>query len=187
MRKLLPVLFCVMLLVVSCSLTKTPAELAIKTAEEALKVVRTEAAQLVPDQLAAIEATLSGAKQSFEKGDYQAALAAAKDLPAKIKDLADAVEAKKAALPQDWKDLTAELPKLISSAKASIAKAKGVDKAVLEDAKKGVAEMNTAWTEAQAVFKEGKLMEAVTKAKEIKAKAIKILESVGVGYATASK
>jgi len=66
-----------MLLVVSCSLIKTPAQLAIK---------------------AAIEATLNGAKQSFEKGDSKAALAAAKDLPAKIKDLAAAIEARKAEL-----------------------------------------------------------------------------------------
>jgi len=182
MKKLLPVLFCVMLLVVSCSMIKAPAQLAIKTAEEALNTVRTEAAKFVPEQLADMEAALAGAKQSFEKGEYKAAIAAAKDLPLKIKDLTAAIEARKAELPQDWQALAAEMPKLISGTKNTVEQATaelGPDNAALESARTGMAEMETAWTEAQEAFKTGNLFEAVNKAKEIKAQAAQIMASLG--------
>jgi len=179
MKKLLPILFCVMLLVVSCSMVKAPAQLAIKTAEEAMNTVRNEAANFVPEQLAEMEATLVEAKQSFEKGEYKAAIAAAKDLPLKVKELAAAIEVKKAELPQAWTDLSAEMPKLIASVKTAVAKAKGVDKTVLAEAKTAVNGMPEAWKEAQDDFKAGKLYEAVTKASGIKEKASKIMASLG--------
>jgi len=172
-----------MLLVVSCSMLKTPAQLAIKAAEEALNTVRAEAGQFVPEQLAAIEATLSDAKQSFEKGDYKAALAAAKDLPAKIKDLAANIEAKKAELPQAWADLAAELPKLITDTRSAVAQVTaelGSDKPVFKAAEAGVAEMNAAWNEAQESFKTGNLAKAVSQAREIKAKAAQVMNSLGL-------
>ncbi|MDP2808393.1 MAG: hypothetical protein Q8O74_09700, partial [bacterium] len=154
-------------------------QLAIKTAEEALNTVRAEAAQFVPEQLAAMEAALAEAKQSFEKGEYTAAIAAAKDLPLKIKDLAAAIEARKTELPQAWADLSAEMPKLIAGVKAAIAKAKGVDKTVLDEAKSTVDGLPGAWTEAQEDFKAGKLYEAVTKAAGIKEQAARIMASLG--------
>jgi hypothetical protein len=187
MKKLFSVLFFVMLLVVSCSMIKAPAELAIKAAEEALKVVRPEAAQFFPEQLGVIEITLTNAKQAFEKGEYRAALKSAKDLPAQIKDLADAIEVKKAELPQNWTELSAELPKLIASANISVAKSKWGDQAALEEAKSEVALLNTAWTEAQKEFKAGNLFVAVAKAKDIKARAENILNNFGAATATASQ
>ena len=179
MNKLLPVLFCVMLLVVSCSMVKAPAQLAIKTAEEAMNTIRNEAANFVPEQLAELEAALAEAKQSFEKGEYKAAIAAAKDLPLKVKDLAAAIEAKKAALPQDWQALSDEMPKLIASVKTAVSKARGVDKTVLAEAKTAADGMPEAWKQAQEEFKAGKLYEAVTKASGIKEQAAKIMASLG--------
>ncbi|MBI5805449.1 hypothetical protein HZA73_05335 [candidate division TA06 bacterium] len=179
MKKLLPVLFCVMLLVVSCSMVKAPAQLAIKTAEEAMNTVRAEAAKFVPEQLADMEAVLASAKQSFETGDYKAALASAKDIPAKIKDLASAIEAKKAALPQDWQALSTEMPKLIANVKSAVSKARGVDKTVLAEAKTAVDGMPEAWKQAEEEFKAGKLYEAVTRASGIKQQAAKIEASLG--------
>ena len=183
MKKLLPVLFCVMLLVVSCSMVKAPAQLAIKTAEEAMNTVRAEAAQFVPEQLADMEAVLAAAKQSFETGDYKAALAGAKDIPAKIKDLSTAIEAKKAALPQDWQALAAEMPKLIANVKSAVSKARGVDKKVLAEARTAVDGMPEAWKQAEEEFKAGKLYEAVTKASGIKEKAAKIMADLGMNTA----
>jgi len=168
-----------MLLVVSCSMVKAPAQLAIKTAEEAMNTVRNEAAKFVPEQLAEMEAALAEAKQSFEKGEYKAAIAAAKDLPLKVKDLASAIEAKKAALPQDWQALADEMPKLIANVKSAVSKARGVDKKVLAEAKTAVDEMPEVWKQAQEDFKAGKLYEAVTKASGIKEKAAKIMASLG--------
>lgn len=179
MKKTLPALFCVMLLAVSCSVVKAPAQLAIKTAEEALNTVRAEAAKFVPEQLADLEGILASAKQSFETGDYKAALAGAKDLPVKVKDLASAIEAKKAALPQAWTELSAEMPKLISNVKSAVSKARGADKTVLNEARIAADGMPEAWEQAQEEFKAGKLYEAVTKATWIKEQAAKIEASLG--------
>lgn len=182
MKKLIPVLCCAVLLIAGCSLSKTPAQMAIKAAEEALNTVRAEAQQYVPDQLAMLENTLANAKNSFDKGDYNAAIASAKDIPLKIKDLATAIEAKKAELPKTWTALAAEMPKLIAATKASVAKAKGVDKAVLDEAKAGVDGMPATWAKAEESFKAGNLAEAVGRATELKDRAIKILADCGVKY-----
>jgi hypothetical protein len=179
MKKLIPVLCCAALLFAGCSLSKTPAQAAIKAAEEALNAVRAEAQQFVPEQLAMLETALANAKNSFAKGDYNAAITAAKDIPLKIKDLATSIEAKKAELPKMWEDMAKEMPKLIASTKAAVAKAKGVDKAVLDEAKAGVDAMPAAWTKAEESFKAGNLAEAVGRATELKDQAAKIMADIG--------
>jgi hypothetical protein len=187
MKKLIPVLCCAALLFAGCSLSKTPAQAAIKAAEEALNTVRAEAQQFVPEQLAVLETALANARNSFDKGDYNAAIATAKDIPLKIKDLASAIEAKKAELPKVWADLAKEMPKLIAATKASVAKAKGVEKSVLDEAKAGVDAMPAAWTKAEESFKAGNLAEAVGRATELKDQAAKILASIAPKTETAGK
>jgi hypothetical protein len=179
MKTLLPVLCCVALLFAGCSLSKTPALAAIKAADEALNTVRAEARQFVPDQLAMLETALANARNSFDKGDYTAAIAAAKDIPLAIKDLATAIEAKKAELPKVWDALAKDMPKLIADTKAAVAKAKGVDQAVLDEAKAGVDAMPATWAKAEEAFKAGNLAEAVGRATELKDQAAKILANVG--------
>jgi hypothetical protein len=179
MKKLLPVLCCAALLFAGCSLSKTPAQAAIKAADQALNTVRAEAQQFVPEQLAMLENALANARNSFDKGDYNAAIAAAKDIPMAIKNLATAIETKKAELPKVWDALTKDMPKLIADTKTAVAKAKGVDKAVLDEAKAGVDAMPATWTKAQEAFKAGNLAEAVGRATEIKDQAAKILADIG--------
>ena len=77
----------------ACSAVKAPAAAAIKLADQALAAVRPEAAQYVPDQLKAVEDALAAAKDNFQKGEYQQALAGAQDVAAKVKDLASAAAA----------------------------------------------------------------------------------------------
>jgi tRNA U34 5-methylaminomethyl-2-thiouridine-forming methyltransferase MnmC len=178
MKKLVTVLCCGALLIAGCSLSKAPAQAAITAAEEALNLVRAEAQQFVPDQLAMLETALGNAKNSFTKGDYNAAIAAAKDIPLKIKDLTAAIEAKKAELPKVWEALAKDVPKLIASTKAAVAKAKGVDPAMLDQAKASLDEMPATWTKAQAAFKDGNLAEAVGRATEITDQCAKIAADI---------
>lgn len=178
MKKLITVLCCGALLIAGCSLSKAPAQAAIKAAEEALNVVRAEAQQFVPDQLAMLETALGNAKNSFTKGDYNAAIAAAKDIPLKIKDLTAAIEAKKAELPMVWESLAKEMPKLIAATKTSVDRAKGVEKETLDAAKASVNEMPATWAKAQEAFKAGNLAEAVGRATEIKDLCAKIAADI---------
>ncbi len=179
MKKLIPVLCCAALLVAGCGLSKAPAQAAIKAAEEALNAVRAEAQQFVPDQLALLDTALANARNSFEKGDYNAAIAAAKDVPLKIKDLAAAIEARKAELPMVWEKMAKEMPKVIADAKTAVAKAKGVEKETLAAAKAGVDGMPAAWKQAEEAFKAGNLAEAVGRATELKQQAEKIMADLG--------
>jgi hypothetical protein len=178
MKKILPVLCCVALLFTACSLSKTPAQLAIKTAEEALTAVSVEARKYVPDQLAPVEAALTDAKNLFEKGDYKAALAGAKDLPLKVKDLAVAVESRKAELPKIWEGMAASLPKLIAETKAVIASARGADKAVVATAKADVKGMEASLAKAKEACKSGDFFGAVNIGTEMQGLAAKIKASL---------
>ena len=91
-----------LMLVVGCSRDKEPAEAAIKAAEAAVGAAKAEAAKYVPDQVKGVEDALKAAKDAFEKKEYTQALNAAKDLPAKAKELATAAAAKKAELTKAW-------------------------------------------------------------------------------------
>ena len=65
------VLCCVAL--VACS-QKGPAEAALTAAQTAVDGVKTEAAKYVPDQAKGLLASLTAAREAFDKGDYKVAL-----------------------------------------------------------------------------------------------------------------
>jgi hypothetical protein len=186
MKKLTIALCCLSLglLIAGCGMGKAPAQAAIAGAEQALNAVREEAVKFVPDQFAAIEKVVNDAKAAFDKSDYAAALNIAKDVPAKVKDLYTAIEAKKAELPKTWEDLSKAMPAMIAEAKAFVAKAKGVDKEVMETAKADVKGLDATWAKAQEAFKAGNLIDAVNDATGIKDKIEQIKASLAPKVAT---
>ncbi|MGA2955604.1 MAG: hypothetical protein ABSF48_07780 [Thermodesulfobacteriota bacterium] len=189
MKKCFPfiALFVVGLFFVACSRDKGPAEAAIKAAEEALNATKAEASKYVPDQVKSVEDALKAAKDSFAKGEYTAALNSAKDLPAKAKDLDSAAAAKKAELAKSWEEMSGSVPKMVEDIKAKLDALekskrlpKGMEKAKLEGAKAGLAEITQGWTDADNAFKAGNLTDALTKAKTVKEKATGIMTSLGM-------
>jgi hypothetical protein len=175
------------LAIVGCSTAKAPADAAIKAAEDALNAARPEAAKFVPDQLASLEATLQSAKDNFQKGEYQAALTAAQDLPDKIKDLAAAASAKKDQLMKSWADLSGGLPKMIEAVQSRMGileKSRrlpaNLDKAKFEEAKSSLATVTQSWSDATAAFGSGNLTDAVAKAQSVKDKTTGIMELLGM-------
>lgn len=169
MRKLVMALGCLALVLaaVSCSL-KAPAQATIKAGEEALNVVRAEAAKYVPDQLAAVEKILTDAKAALEKGDYKTAMQIAKEIPQKANDLKAAIEARKAELPGVWAELAKAVPKIVADTKAAVAKAKGLDKKTKDEAGAKIKEMEETWKKAEGEFKQNNLVEAVNMAEQVK-------------------
>jgi hypothetical protein len=179
-KKLIIALCCLSigLLAVGCGMGKAPAQAAITAGETALAAVKDEAVKYVPDQVAAIEKVLADAKAAFDKSDYAAALNTAKDVPAKVKDLYTAIEAKKAELPAVWEGLAKDMPKLIAEVKSFVAKAKGADKEAMETAKADVKGLDATWAKAQEAFKAGNLIDAVNEATGIKGKIEQIKASL---------
>ncbi len=189
---LVAVLLVGLMMVVGCSRDKEPAEAAIKAAEAAIGAAKAEAMKYVPDQVKGVEDALKAAKDAFEKKEYTQALNAAKNLPGKVKDLAAA--AKKAELTKAWEEIAGAVPKMMEDIKGrvdSLAKSKklpkGMDKAKVEGAKAGLAEITQAWTDADNAFKGGNIGDAIAKGNAVKAKATEIMGALGMQAAPAVK
>jgi nucleotide-binding universal stress UspA family protein len=104
------VLFVSVSFLMACSGGKSAAELAIKTAEEAVNATKAEAAKIVPDQVKSLEDALAAAKEKVIKGEYKEALGEATALAGKAKDVLAAAKAKKEELTKKWTELTQGLP-----------------------------------------------------------------------------
>ena len=128
MRKLLVCgLMVLPLVVVGCS--KGPAEAALKAADEAIAKVAPDAEKFVPDQFKTLTDAAAAAKASFDKGDYAAALAAAKDLPAKATEVMTAATAKKDELMGQWNVLSKDMPILVADWQKKFDELVGVEEA----------------------------------------------------------
>jgi len=174
MRKLLVLgLMVLPLLVVGCS--KGPAEAALKAADEAIAKVAPEAEKFVPDQFKALTDAAAAAKASFDKGDYAATLAAAKDLPAKATEVMAAATAKKDEMTGLWKGMAETLPAQVAgltekvNALAAMKKLpKGLEPAKLDEVKIRLADISGMWTKATEAFKGGDLNGALEMAGNVK-------------------
>ena len=171
----------------ACSDPKAPAEKALKAAEEALNSVKTETMKYVPDQVKSVEDALKAAKDTFAKGDYAGATSAANAVAAKAKDLVSVSAARKAELTKDWEELNAGMPMTIAAIQSRVDELsrsrklpKNLDKAKLESARSGLAEVSKSWDEASNAYKEGSLADALAKGKGAKEKAAQIMSSLGM-------
>lgn len=177
----------VSIIAVSCATQKAPAEAAITAADTAFGAAKAEAVKYVPDQVKGVEEAIAAAKDSFAKGDYQAALTAAQAIPAKVTELTAAATAKKNDLTKTWTSLSAGLPKAVEAIQSRVdmlAKAKklpaNLDKAKFASAQDGLKAITATWTEATTAFGAGNLQDAVTKAGAVKTKAAEVLGLLGM-------
>ena len=166
---------------------KEATEAAINAAQTAINTASAEAAKYVPDQLKAAQDTLQSAKDALAKGDYTAALAAAKDAASKASDLAKAVAAKKDELMKGWASLSETMPKSMDQVKAKLdaysrgAKMPaGMDKSKLAEAKEQYAQLKQSWADAAAAAQQGNLGDAMQKASSVKEVLAKLMEMLGI-------
>lgn len=171
----------------ACNSGKAPAEAAMKLAEEAVNGARTEAANLVPDDMKSLSDDLNVAKDAMAKGDYKAALASASSIQQKANDVIAKAKAKKDELTKSWAEMSDSLPKMMDAIKSRVdilSQAKklpaGMDAAKLASAKDGLAAATTAWGQAQDAFKAGNWTDAMAKASDVKAKATEVMATLGM-------
>jgi hypothetical protein len=177
MRRILSVALVLVVggMLASCSTEKTAATAAIQAAETAWTAAKDDVMKILPADAKAVEDAIAGAKASLEQGDAKAALAAAKDLPARIQQLTASLAAKKTELSGTWDAMNAALPGAVTAAQEKVdalAKSRrlprGLDQATFDSAKASLAEATQAWTDAQAAQQSGNLAEAVAKATQVK-------------------
>jgi len=163
----------------ACANQKEPAATAISGIETAVNAASADASKYIPDQLADVKSKLGDLKAAFDKQDYKAVLAGAPAILSSAQALAASAAAKKdeimKALSSDWTGLAASVPDLVSAVQSRVAilsKSKKVPAGIdLAAAKSGIADATSAWDKAKAAFAAGNLDEAVTTAKDVKAKA----------------
>lgn len=183
--------FACMAFLFACADDKTPATTAVTAAEDAVKTInKDDAMKYAADKYAAIEKELAAAKDSMGKKDYKAALASAKDIPAKVPGVIQAIaEGKKAELAKTWEEASAGLPALFDQIQNRInvlskSKAK---KSAADAAKSGLSDVKKLWADAQEMYKAGKMKEAGDALKSIKAKTSELLTSLGMPVPDALK
>jgi hypothetical protein len=173
-------IFMAAMIMSACAGQKEPAQKLIGDIEATVTAASAEAAKYVPDQLADVQSKLGGLKASFDKADYAAVATGAPAVLSAAKSLATAAAAKKdeilKALDDQWTGLAGSLPAEVSavqnridllSKKSSKKLAAGID---LDAAKAGAGNAASLWSKAQAAFAAGNLEEAVSTAKDVKAR-----------------
>jgi len=199
-KRILVTLLCAVigLALVACAASnKDAASTAIKAAEDAFNAVKGEAMKYVPDKVKPIEDSIKAAKDTFDKGNYDAALSAAKAIPDKVKDLSAAAAAKKAELTKAWGEMSEGMPKMLDAVKSRLdilSQSKklpaGLDKAKLDGAKSGYETAAKMWEDAKTAFAGGNLTDAMAKATTVKEKAVEVMMTLGMqvpAAATATK
>ncbi|HZF26994.1 MAG TPA: hypothetical protein VEZ88_12085 [Steroidobacteraceae bacterium] len=184
-------------LVGACTNYKEPAQAAISQAESALDAMSVDAQKYLPDKYKEVQDAVDAAKATFEKNDYKGALAAAKDLPAKVTELGTEVAAAKqqaiAALTDTWNSLSADLPRMVDTIQSRVdmlSKSKklpkNLDQATFDSAKAGLGELKGMWNAATQSFNSGNVEDAVAKAKTVQAKGTEVMAQLGMQAPPAS-
>ena len=175
MRKLLILgLMVLPLLAAGCS--KGPAEAALKAADEAIAKVAPDAEKFVPEQFKTLTDAAAAAKASFDKGEYAAALEAAKDLPAKATEVMTAATAKKDEMVGEWNVLSKDMPILVADWQKKfdeLVASKKLPKTAtperIEELKGKLAEVSATWTKATEAFNAGDIKGALENGASVKA------------------
>ena len=163
-----------------CASQMEPAQRSISDIEASVSAAAPEAAKYVPDQLNDVQTRLGDLKAAFDRQDYGAVATAAPAVLNEAMGLASAAAAKKAevvsGLNEQWTSLSGAVPAYMTairnridllSKKSARKLAVGID---LDAAKSALSDATSLWSKAQGAFGNGNMDEAVTAAKDVKAK-----------------
>lgn len=179
------------LVLAACGNQMEPAQKALSEIESTVAASSAEAVKYVPNKVEEVNGKLAELKAAFDKKDYKAVVMGAPALLADAKALATEAAAKKdeymKLLGGEWTKLSASLPQGVTAIEARMAELKktrklpaGVTKDAVAAAGTGLEQVKATWTEATAAFGEGKIEEAVAKAKGLQPKVDEILLTLGV-------
>jgi DNA repair exonuclease SbcCD ATPase subunit len=175
-------------IVAACGTAQKDAiDAAINAAQSAINAVQAEAAKYAPDQLQAAQSTLQNAKDELAKGDYPAALSAARDAANKARELASTATSKKDEWTKTWNETSSTVPKTLNQIKAKLDAyahgarlPEGMDKSQLDDAKAKYEQLKQSWTDAASQATRGNLRDAMNKIPGIQETLAKLKETLGI-------
>jgi len=179
---------------VACTSQKEPAENAVAKVESSLNEVRADAQQYAADQLQKVDASVTRMKSMLSNKDYRRVVLEAPGVASAIDELKSTVagakanaEATLAAAQTEWNELNAAVQPLVEKLQMRVDELnksrkypKGMDKAAFEAAKSGFEQLKNEWTEAGSEFAAGQAANAVRKARNAKARAEELMNTLQV-------
>jgi len=175
------------LFIAGCSISKEPAEKAIKSAEGVFNAIKGEAMKYAAVETQAVEKAILAAKDKYDRNEYDAAFKMATELPDKINQLSAISGTRKAEWVKGWESVSKELPPMLDALQARVeelSKRKklppGIDRAKIEEVRVAQAALAQAWTEAKNTQAAGDLIDAVTKGKAAREKTIEAMTALGM-------
>jgi hypothetical protein len=174
----------VAMLAPACASQKKAAETAMAQTVQAWDAIKTQAANIVPDEAKSIDDAIAAASAQLQGGDYKSALAAATTLGARVKELADALPGKTAEVQSAWAELSGSIPGSLATLDKKL-KGLKVPPAGTPNADQSpvvvLGHLKDGWSDAQAAAQAGRLAEAVTKANDVRTAAVKLLTDLQAG------
>ncbi len=179
--------FLPLLLAAACASAKGRAEADIAAADRSVAALPADAAKVVPDQVTPLTDAVNQGKDQLSKGDYAAASASVREVPAKAALVTDSLPARKAVLRAAMDTLAAAVPRNLAAIKArldTIAMAKrlprGLDEQELQEAKDSYAAVSAEWTEVMNSYQAGDLAAAMGRALSLKNRVSHSLMALGL-------
>jgi hypothetical protein len=178
----------------ACTSQKEPAENALAKVEASLNEVRADAEQYAAEELKAADQSIANLKSRLANKEYRLVVIESSGVATRIDALKTTIaeakanaEATLAAAQTEWNDLSASVPPLVEKLQARVDQLtrtrkypKGMDKAAFEAAKSGFETLKTEWSEAGNEFAAGQAANAVRKARNAKARAEELMNTLEV-------
>jgi hypothetical protein len=164
-----------------------PAESALAEAGQQLAAVRAELERYAPDELAALDDAVAGARAAIAEGHYTDALRAGQALPERIRAAAGVASAAKARATAAWNEESAAAVgavQAVTDRAAALAVAaslpRGLTPEAFASAQAEVASLTREWDEATVAFLAGDVPKAVERARDVRARAGALAATLGV-------
>ncbi len=166
---------------------KGPAEQALRSADEAIAAVQPDVEKYVPEQFRLLVDEVNAAHADYDKGNYRAALAAAKEIPGRIEEVKAAAAKRKDELTVIWKQMEEGIPATMATLRAKVDEIsktkkmpKGMNSEAFESAKTEVAGLDQRWAEAMQAFQAGQVIEATEAGAQIGTRADELTTAFGI-------
>jgi hypothetical protein len=169
-------------MLLACANQKEPAEKAFTKIETSLGELRADAQHYAAGQLKNVEESVDGLRSKLEKQDYRGVMVAAPGVSSEVNTLRANVTRMKAEAEEilataqsEWSSMTSSVPQLVTDLQArvdSFSRSRRLPKNFSQQefsvAKATVADIKKVWDEASAEAAQGKVADAVRKARAVK-------------------
>ena len=181
-------------LLTGCASQQDAAARVVADAEQTLQSLKQDAQQLAPEQYAAAEQAIASLRAQLEKRDFAGVVTALPAITSQLTALQELATQRGAevgaALERaraQWSTLSNDLPRQLDALQRRVdelARAAqlpaGIDRALLERARKTLDELRAAWAEALAAASQGRVPEAAERARESRERALQLERELGL-------